>query len=110
MGILPTVSSEGSHLLQAANTRAPQTPVQRVHPVQLERAVADAVENDSYMALGHLQSQMSFVAAKIHHQLDWLVTPVGQMQDLGSMTAMGIDLVGGWGSYTVRAGRLVIDV
>lgn len=51
----PTVNSEGSRLLRAAHTRAPQTPVQQIHPVQLERAVADAVENDNYTGLVHLQ-------------------------------------------------------
>jgi hypothetical protein len=43
-----------NHRLQAAHTHAPQTLVQHIHSVQLERAVADVVESDSYTRLGHL--------------------------------------------------------
>lgn len=126
VGTRPTVNShtlaltadpERSHLLRAAHnhrlpaahTHAPQTLVQHIHSVQLERAVADVVENYNYTRLGHLQSQITSVAAKIYHQLDWSATPAGQMQGLGSMAARGIGFVGGWGSCTWRAGRSAID-
>jgi hypothetical protein len=67
------------------------------------------MENDNYTGLGHLQSQMTSVAAEIHHQLHWSVTPAGQMQGLGSMIA-GIGFVGGWSSCTLHSGRSSIDV
>lgn len=112
-----TADSERSHLLQAArnhrllaaHTHAPQTPAQHIHSVHLERAVADVMQNDSYTGLGHLQSQMTSAAAEIYRQLHWSVTPVEQMQGLGSMAARGIGFVGGWGSCTLRDGRSAID-
>jgi hypothetical protein len=66
------------------------------------------MENGSYTGLGHLQSQMTPVAAEIYHQLHWSVTPAGQVQGLGSMT-VGIGFVGGWGSCTLHSGRSAID-
>lgn len=112
-----TADSERSHLLRAAHnyrlpvahTHAPQTLVHHIHSVQSERAVTDVVESDSYTRLGHLQSQMTSVAAKIYHQLHWSVTPAGQMQGPGSIAARGIGFVGGWGSCTLRAGRSAND-
>lgn len=112
-----TADSERSHLVHAAHnhhslaahTHAPQTPAQHIHSVRLEKAVADVMQNDSYTWLGQLQSQMTSVAMEIYRQLHRSVIPVGQMQDLGSMAARGIGFVGGWGSCTLRAGRLAID-
>lgn len=104
-----------NHRLPAAHTRAPQTPVQHIHSVQLERVVAEVMENDSYMRPGHLQLQTMSVVVKVCHQLQWSVIPVGltsagQMQGLDSMAAGSIGFVGSWGSCTLRAGKSAIDV